>query len=622
MTGDQIKALIVSGNDLEDRGDLAQAIAQYKRAVELDPRHAAALLNLGNGYYACNDFDQAEYYYRQSLSVEDGASANQNLANVYWLSSRWDEALRHANRASELKPGWPAPVLLCAQVLIAQGERAAGKNLLEQLIQSNANDAVANCLLGAELCREFGGVDERGLNLMLRAAELAPGDEQIAEQLAQAQYQAGNFAAARHLLHRAQNTGDPLAALTLMGMVSLADPETDSVSDLARLRERVQHLPTPPRWARSPHKPLRVGFLSGDFRRHPIACFIAPILAALDRTVVTTWCLSNNPLDDAMTALIKSRSDHWVDVRQLSDEALQRLCHKEELDILVDLSGLTNEHRYSAVARRLAPIQLGWLGYLGSAANPGLDYRLVDNWTDPPGLTDSHHSEQLLRLPRTQWCYESLLERPAPKSAPYLRNHYLTFGSFNQDIKLNEVTLKCWAELLQRFSNSRLNVVGVKSAWRKNQITPFFAAANIDLNRVQILERLSIEAYQNAVAGVDIALDSFPYNGATTTIETLLAGVPVATVRGHRSVARGGHSILSAAGLSDWVAQDAHSLADVVANQVKHGGDWLHDRSQFAQHVRAGPLCDARDMARHLESLFQAITARTDQTRHIAPPTA
>ena len=262
------------------------------------------------------------------------------------------------------------------------------------------------------------------------------------------------------------------------------------------------------------------------------------------------------------------------------------------------------------LAAKPAPVQFTWLGYLCTTGLSTIDYRLCDTHTDPVGVAERWQTETPERLPDSQWCYQPQVEIPGPSPLPMLRNGHCTFGSFNQESKLNAVALDAWADVMSAIPNSRLRVIGISCDVVEDRIRCCLEARGIGPERLDVLGRVPIDAYFQCYREVDIALDSFPYNGATTTCDALLMGVPVATVAGARAIARGGASILTTAGLQDWIADSPAALPDLLRSRVADTAGLVRLRANLPERTRSSPLMDAARFARNVEAIYEAAWKR------------
>ncbi len=328
---------------------------------------------------------------------------------------------------------------------------------------------------------------------------------------------------------------------------------------------------------------LRVGFISGDFRAHSVAHFFEPILSCRDRSAFTYVLYNNFHAQDAVTQRLRAGADVWHDVWRLADDALIDLIRTDQIDILVDLSGHTASNRLAVFSRRAAPVQISYLGYPASTGLAAMDYRITDAVTDPPIPADDWHCERLLRLPDSQWCFRPFGTPAAPGPLPARKAGFVTFGSFNNLTKASDTLLRCWVQILLELPGSHLRLTRIRSAQRAAEIIGLFKRAGVASERIECLPFANDPPYGEQFAGVDIALDNYPYNGVTTTCESLYVGVPVISLHGRNGVSRSGLSLLATLGLADLAASTPQQYIDVA---VALGND-LSRLEQLRASLRA-----------------------------------
>ncbi|HTO50093.1 MAG TPA: tetratricopeptide repeat protein [Burkholderiales bacterium] len=359
-----------------------------------------------------------------------------------------------------------------------------------------------------------------------------------------------------------------------------------------------------------PERRLRVAYVSGDFRAHAIAFFIEPLLAARDRAAFEIFCYHTLRGADERTAEFRALADHWHDVSSLDDGAFAALVRAHEIDILVDLAGLTTGNRLFALARRLAPVQVSYLGYLATTGAKAIDYRITDALADPPGAADAWYVEKLVRLPRSFWCFAPLARMPAPLEREPADASPIVFGSFNRLTKVRPELLRLWGRLLAQVSGSELWVLDVPSDDAHARVVAGIAAAGVAANRVKTWNRLPPDAYWDRIRRADIALDTFPYNGGATTCECLWLGVPVVTKAGAMGFARSATSILGNVGLTELVAQSDEDYLAIAAALATDRPRLRALQRGLRDRMRASPLLDAPAFMRDLEEAYRELWRR------------
>jgi predicted O-linked N-acetylglucosamine transferase (SPINDLY family) len=351
---------------------------------------------------------------------------------------------------------------------------------------------------------------------------------------------------------------------------------------------------------------VKIGYVSGDFRRHSVANFLFPLFENHDRSAVTVYCYNNNAWNDDVTERLCGVADHWRRISGLPDETVAVMIAEDGIDILVDLSGHTAHNRLSLFARQPAPVQVTWLGYPGSTGVEAIRYRLVDSITDPAGDGDGYYSETLIRLEHGFLCYAPL--DPAPAPAMRSAGDQIRFGSFNNPAKLSSATLNLWSKLLQAVDRSELVLKGRSFAdpAMRHMVLERFQKRGIAEERLVLLEHMAApDRHMGAYGEMDIALDPFPYNGTTTTCEALWMGVPVITLLGDRHSSRVGASLLTRVGLQDLIATDEEDYIRLGAKLAADHARRAALRGTLRQTMQNSPLCDGPGFARRLEAAYR-----------------
>ncbi|MBX7200193.1 MAG: tetratricopeptide repeat protein, partial [Rhodospirillaceae bacterium] len=355
-----------------------------------------------------------------------------------------------------------------------------------------------------------------------------------------------------------------------------------------------------------PARRLRVGYVSPDFRRHSVAFFLAPFIGAHDRRAVEVFCYADVVKADMVTDALRSEAEHWRAVHGWSDEKLAAHIKADRIDILVDLAGHTQGNRLSVFARRTAPIQVTGIGYPATTGLAAMDYRLCDAVTDPPGA-DAFCTEHLMRLAPGLHCYAPL-PAPEPGPLPALTAGHVTFGSFNKLAKISDATVTLWSRVLSAAPGSRLLVKAkaLTEPVTRERLAARFAVLGIARDRLDLQGWLPGDGdHMGLYNRVDIALDTVPYNGTTTTCEALWMGVPVLTLAGRSHAARVSASLLIAAGLPEWIANTPEEFA--AKARAADIAALAKLRASLREKVRMSPLCDAAAHARGLEAAYRAM---------------
>jgi protein O-GlcNAc transferase len=573
------RPLLNIGNVLQRQGRVADAVTVLERAIALDPAYAPSHFNLGLLHLHAEQFAPAERMFRAALRIDpDFDDAALALANLCADTQRRDEAetlLRQMMRGDRTHPRTPYALAR----LLLEGDRIdEAEACLTAAVAADPHFAPAYAAMGT-LCLRTGRVAEADAWYQ-RALHVDPDD--------MATHGARLFA----LNARADVDG-----------AAIFDAHREFGNRVAPIRDAQRPLPA----RRIPDSGrLRIGYLSGDFCQHAVALFLRPVLAHHDRRRFEICGYHTQRLEDPVTAELRALADRWRNIAALEDPAAAELIRADGIDVLIDLSGHTAWSRVTLFERRCAPVQMTWLGYLNTTGLASADFRICDGYTDPPGMTEHLYTERLLRMPHSQWCYT-----PAFRSVERTREGapHIVLGSFNQFWKISEPCLDGWVRLLHALPDARLLVVGVPAGRTAERFRTRLAAGGIAPGRVSLMPRVDAHRYAALIAGADIALDTFPYNGATTTLDALWLGTPLVAIRGERPISRGSFSILSTLELPDLIADDADTW---LALNVRLARDrpWRTSLQQsLRQRLEASPLMDAAAFTRDLEQLLEAAHA-------------
>jgi predicted O-linked N-acetylglucosamine transferase (SPINDLY family) len=357
--------------------------------------------------------------------------------------------------------------------------------------------------------------------------------------------------------------------------------------------------------APDPDRRLRVACISGDLRQHSVAYFLEPILAERARAGLEVVCYSTGPKSDATTERLRALADGWVDAAGLTGEAFAARLRADRTDIALELSGHTSSSRVLALARRGAPVQASYLGYPASTGVPAIDWRIVDEVTDPAG-SEWSGTERLMRLPGCFLTYRPPAE--APEVVARREGVPVTFGSFNSMRKVTGRVLETWAAVVRGVPGSRLVLKNrsLSDAGVRERTLAALERAGVERWRVELLgPAAGVREHLAAYGGIDVALDTFPYNGTTTTCEALWMGVPVVTFAGAAHAGRVGASLLGAAGLRRFVAPDPGAYVAVAAGLAADAAGLAELRGGLRAAVRASALCDASRFAGGFEGVLR-----------------
>ena len=313
-----------------------------------------------------------------------------------------------------------------------------------------------------------------------------------------------------------------------------------------------------------PERILRVGYVSPDFRGHVVGRCIAPVLEKHDRTRFAIHCYYNNDIEDDLTESIRNSCDKWLNIRHLNDEQFCEEVRKDQIDILVDLSGHTPGNRLLAFARKPAPVQVSYLDYSATTGLSSIDYRLTDRLCDPERIADPYYSETLYRLPATYWLYKpsTMYGGNAIKANG---DGHIIFACLNSFYRVTDTAIQLWAEILRHLPSAKLVFIGVPVGSTRNALLERFGNLGIGADRIELFGLLTYENYIDLIRATDIALAPFPYNGAMTLLDCLWNGVPVVALEGGKTFrSRMGNSILTTLGLDNLIAKNREDYIGIA----------------------------------------------------------
>lgn len=614
LATEQALRLIDEGNDLEDGGDLAAAMQRYEAALSLAPTLGRAHLNRGNVLLNRGDYAGALKAFETALLHQSQyPGAYFNMGNALRASGRLGEAISAYDSAIAQKPDFQDAKITRASVLDDMGRFEESVVAYREVLGMAPDFCELRCDLAHVLSRQGKFTD--ALAEYRWAVQGQPG-------LAKAHSGTGNIlkdmgqiddamASFNNAIELQPDNASAVSGLLFVSNYRKDQPETELV-ELARrygsLVQRQAHRHTVWRNIPDPDRLIRVGFVSGDLRAHPVSYFLEGVLAALaaqEPAQMALHAYASTSATDIVTQRLMASCDGWHVVAELTDERLAELVHSDGIDILIDLSGHTGHNRLSMFAWKPAPIQVSWLGYFATTGVAEIDYLIADSWSLPES-EDANFVETIWRLPETRLCFTPPDEKVAVSDLPALRNGYITFGCFNHLAKMNDAVVALWAKLLQSIPDSRLLLKSPPLVEKvvRTSVLQRFAQHGIDPARIMTEGLSSRQGYLEAYCKIDVALDPFPYPGGTTSAESLWMGVPVLTMAGKRFLSRQGSGLLKSAGLGDWIADDEDAYLHIALTRTAN----LDALSTLRRNLRAKVLASTLfDAARFADQFAQAL---------------
>ena len=596
-------------------GRLDEAEALYRRTLAQAPRNFDAVNNLAVVLKAKGRIDEAIACYRTILSHKpQSPHVYNNMSCAYAERDQLAEALEAAQIAVRQKPDYAEGYFNLGNILRRLNRLDEAIAAYRQALVHKADFAAPWSNLG-EIFKTRNQLAE-AIQCYANAIRLGPGLVEAYNNLGEVFKEQGKHREAREIFARALGMAKrhPVLHSNLVFLLNY-DPDIDPATVFKAHREwaTVNAAPVSPAAPvhanpRDPSRRLKIGYVSPDLCGHSVSYFLEPVLEHHDRSRFAIHAYSVGKIVDQATERMRGQVDVWREASLLSDEALAAQIRADGIDILVDLAGHTANGRLTTFARRPAPVQVTWIGYPNTTGMTEIDYRFVDAVTDPPGLADQLHSEKLWRLPDGFLCYRPPGDSPEVAPLPALRNGHVTFGSFNNLAKLKEPVVRTWAEILDRVPGSRLLLKSKQLAdgETRQRIQAAFAAAGIAADRLDLRAALaSTRNHLDLYGEVDLGLDPFPYNGTTTTCESLWMGVPVVTLLGTTHVGRVGASLALRTGLGHLVAPDLAAYRDTAVTLARDLAGLAELRAGLRERVRTSPLCDAGRFTGHVEAAYR-----------------
>jgi protein O-GlcNAc transferase len=610
------KAWQLLGASLLAQDRIDEALHVLRRAGKLAPKDWSIWDNFALALQRHADFSGAAQAFRTSLKLAPAqAGVWSNAAANQFESGNCAEALRLAREAIRLAPDLAVAHLNAGNALSATGRRAEAEAAFIRAVSLQPNLCQALLSLGRE--QNLRGNLDGAIATTRRALAIEPGYADAHVNLASYLNSLGDVADAAVHYRRALELKPELTSAGSGDLYCSLHDERLSPEDISaahrKFGERIE-APFRAKWRRHANSPepdrrLRLGFVSGDLRDHPVARFLEPVWRTLDRAQFELIAYDAQPAEDATSARLRAMAPHWTNAAAMPDAQLDARIRADRIDILFDLSGHTAGGRLPVFARRPAPIQMSWIGYPGTTGLSAIDYRLVDRIAAPPGRFDHLFTERLAYLP-----FMTVFDRPGnlPDVAepPMLGAGRITFGSFNRVNKLGERTVELWARVLKRIPASRLLVGALPDQRVAEQLRQRFAAAGIGQERLELRPRLDLAAYLQLHNEVDILLDTLPFSSGTTANFALWMGVPTLTLAGNSLIQRLGASRMAAARLEAFVAESEDDYVDRAVAWSGRPAELARLRAGLREQMQANTISQATELARALEGRLREMWRR------------
>jgi protein O-GlcNAc transferase len=600
---------------LQHSGRTRDAESLYRQLICRNGLNHRALCSLGVLLFETGRLEESSQYLERAAKVEPNPKYLTNLGEVYRRQGRLDRAAEAFGRILEIDANFPEARLNLAVTLAEAGVRTEALELLEEAARVGPDGPrlrVALAWLLLHLHRP-----EPALAHATRAVELGPNVASTHWQLGDALDACGKKADAIASYRRAVEV-NPSDARTHSELIvaMLSNPEYDAQALFAEARAWAQRHAEPLRKHIRPHtndkdpeRRLRIGYVSPDFRAHPMQQFLVPLLEHHDSSAFEVFLYASVRRPDPETEWYRAfAGDHFRDIRNIEDVQAAELVRSDRIDVLVDLALHSVGGRLRMFACRPAPVQISWLGYAGTTGLDTIDYRITDPFVDPPGADLGVYSETCLHLPETSWCYAPLCSEPNVGALPALSTGCVTLGCQNSYRKLHARLFASWARVLREVTGARLFLHAEEHA--QEGVRQAFAREGVQADRIEFGGRVSRHEYLRRYQRIDIGLDTFPFNGATTTLDAAWMGVPVVTLSGPSALQRTGTCIAMNLGLPELVANSEDEFVERAVTLARDLDRLSQIRTELRSRLETSPLGNAPRFARHVEDAYRATWRR------------
>ena len=578
---EQPSALHLLGIVAHSEGDYGRAVSYIERAIAAKPDAATFHNNLAEAFRVQGQLEPAIEHYQRAIDLDlTYAIAHNGLGSVLQLQSRFDEALNHFEFATMFDPGLAVAHANLGKLMATLGKPGQASRQFEIALSLDPD---------LDIAVDFGNSLQ------------SIGQPVMAERWFRRAIESCPDAALAH------------SNLLLCQNYSAHDPEAMFAEHRRWQREHTAGVvPLPPaRPDLARDRRLRIGYVTPDLYGHSVGYFFRPLLEQHDRDAFEVTCYTNDWRPDGLTAdWLRELPDRWRDTTAMSDAEVAETVRTDEIDILIDLAGHTANHRLLVFAHKAAPVQVTYCGYANTTGLDAIDYRFTDAWADPPGTTEALHSETLVRLPGGFLSYQPRPGAPEPSDPPSLQNGYVTFGSVNYLPKVTAAVTAVWCRILNSLPDSHLlfKALAFGDESVRERVLSDFESHGVDPARIELVlptdtHREHLELYSR----IDIALDTFPYAGTTTTCETLWMGVPIVTLAGRSHVARVGVSLLSQIRLEELIADDEDAFVEIATALARDRERLVALRREMRPRMAASPLLDASRLAREIEDAYRTM---------------
>jgi protein O-GlcNAc transferase len=591
-------------------GKFSESVEAYRQVLRLKPYHTEAHNNLGMSLLSMEKFQDAIAEFREALTIRpEYPRACNNLGTALRLSGQWEEAITYYQRAANLQNDFVEAYNNLGKALFHEGRSYEGEQAFRKLIELTPNDGEAHFNLGC--CLRLNYQHEQAIDSFKRAVELYPGSLSARNNLGAALNHLGRLDEAIAAYDEILKIDPNFVAVDSNRLFTMQfHPGYDSQALLRehvawnqRHADKVKSEIIPHQNDPDPSRRLRIGYLSPDFKNHCQQFFTHPVFANHRHEEFEIYCYSDTDKPDEMTESLRKYADVWRDISSMEDIDVVKGIRMDKIDILVDLTMHMADCRRMIYARKPAPIQIAWLAYPGTTGMPTIDYRLTDPYLDPPGEHDADYTEKSIRMAHTFWCYDPRTDQPKVNHLPALSTGFITFGCMNNFAKVSDSALRLWGKVLAAVPDSRLILLVPPGNVRKR----IPQLLGVDPARVEFISFQSRDKYLKTYLRIDLGLDSIPYNGHTTSLDSLWMGVPVVTLVGKTVVGRAGWSQLNNLKLTEFAAFTEDDFIRIAVDWSSNLRKLSEVRAQLRKRMEQSPVMDGSLFVRGLESIYRQV---------------
>lgn len=570
------------------KNEYERAIECFNKAISIEPGNSKALFNLGVALRDAGKFDDAIVAFKKSLVKNPKNTETLDcLAHAYLGAGHLDKAAEVFNSSLKINPNQAENQSNLGSVYQAKGELSKAEECYREAIRLNPGINISDNL-GSVLVSQ--GRYEESIDVYRSGLIKQPKNARVFSNL--------------------------LLTLNYMEDINQTDmfDEHNKWSHVFEDASNYLNHESPGH----NKEVLHIGYYSPDFREHSVAYFIEPMIENHDREKFITYAYYPSKKEDAVTQRLKECFDTWRDVSDMSASEIAKAIKADNIDIMVDLAGHTANNSLLSFANKPAPVQITYLGYPNTTGLKAVQYRITDNIVDPEGQ-DEYYSEKLCRLPGCFLTYKPDENSPEVSEPPVCKNAYITFGSFNNLAKINDSVIETWCNLLKKLPNSRFLIKNPSLTDLKTRETYYkkFSHFGIEDERINLIGHTPTRyEHLSLYSDIDISLDTYPYNGTTTTCEALWMGVPVITLCGVHHAARVGASLLTAANKIEWIAYSEEEYVEKAIKQAENIETLKSTRLKQRDHIKSSPLLNSKAFVVALENEYQKIWQSMCESAH------